>query len=60
MILKCIAVDDEPLALDIIADYVAKVPFLELVKRTESAIEAMQIVQEGNIDLVFWIFKCQN
>lgn len=53
MILKCIAVDDEPLALDIIADYVAKVPFLELVKRTESAIEAMQIVQEGNIDLVF-------
>lgn len=53
MILKCIAVDDEPLALDIIEDYVAKVPFLELVKRTESAIEAMQIVQEGNIDLVF-------
>lgn len=53
MILKCIAVDDEPLALDIIADYVAKVPFLELVKRTESAIEAMQLVQEGNIDLVF-------
>ncbi|WP_199117188.1 LytTR family DNA-binding domain-containing protein [Pedobacter sp. ASV28] len=53
MILKCIAVDDEPLALDIIADYVAKVPFLQLVKRTESAIEAMQLVQEGNIDLVF-------
>lgn len=53
MRLKCIAVDDEPLALDIIADYVAKVPFLELVKRTESAIEAMQLVQEGNIDLVF-------
>ncbi len=53
MILKCIAVDDEPLALDIIEDYVAKVPFLELVKRTESAIEAMQLVQDGNIDLVF-------
>lgn len=53
MILRCIAVDDEPLALDIIADYVAKVPFLELVKRTENAIEAMQLVQEGNIDLVF-------
>jgi two-component system LytT family response regulator len=53
MILKCIAVDDEPLALDIIEDYVAKIPFLELVKRTESAIEAMQMVQDGNIDLVF-------
>jgi two-component system LytT family response regulator len=53
MILKCIAVDDEPLALDIIEDYVSKVPFLELVKRTENAIEALQMVQAGGIDLVF-------
>lgn len=53
MILKCIAVDDEPLALDIIEDYISKVPFLELVKRTENAIEALQLVQEGGIDLVF-------
>ncbi len=53
MILKCIAVDDEPLALDIIEDYVSKVPFLELIKRTENAIEALQLVQAGGIDLVF-------
>ncbi|MDQ7947436.1 MAG: LytTR family DNA-binding domain-containing protein [Pedobacter sp.] len=53
MILKCIAVDDEPLALDIIEDYISKVPFLSLVKRTENAIEALQLVQEGGIDLVF-------
>ena len=53
MILKCIAVDDEPLALDIIADYVSKIPFLELVMRTENPIEAMQLVQEGSIDIVF-------
>lgn len=51
--LKCIAVDDEPLALDILEDYISKVPFLELVKRTENAIEALQIVQAGGIDLVF-------
>lgn len=51
--LKCIAVDDEPLALDIIEDYISKVPFLELVKRTENAIEALQMVQAGGIDLVF-------
>jgi DNA-binding LytR/AlgR family response regulator len=51
--LKCIAVDDEPLALDIIEDYISKVPFLELVKRTEDAIEALQLVQAGGIDLVF-------
>jgi len=53
MTLKCIAVDDEPLALDIIEDYISKVPFLELIKRTENAIEALQIVQSGGIDLVF-------
>lgn len=53
MILKCIVVDDEPLALDIIADYIAKIPFLELVKCTENAIQALQLVQEGGIDLVF-------
>ena len=53
MKLKCIAVDDEPLALDIIEDYIPKVPFLELVKRTENAIEGLQLVQAGGIDLVF-------
>jgi two-component system LytT family response regulator len=51
--LRCIAVDDEPLALDIIEDYISKIPFLELVKRTENAIEALQMVQSGGIDLVF-------
>ena len=53
MILKCIVIDDEPLALDIIADYISKIPFLTLVKSTENAIEALQLVQEGGIDLVF-------
>lgn len=53
MIFKCIVVDDEPLALDIIADYITKIPFLELVKCTENAIEALQLVQDGGIDLVF-------
>jgi two-component system LytT family response regulator len=51
--LRCIAVDDEPLALDIIEDYISKIPFLELVTRTENAIEALQLVQAGGIDLVF-------
>ncbi len=53
MKLKCIAVDDEPLALDILEDYISKVPFLELVSKTENAIEALQLVQAGGIDLVF-------
>ncbi|MGK6349720.1 LytR/AlgR family response regulator transcription factor [Parapedobacter sp. DT-150] len=50
---RCIAVDDEPLALDIIADYVAKVPELTLVASTTNAIEALAMVQNGEVDLVF-------
>ena len=51
--IRCLVVDDEPLALHIIEDYIAKVPFLELVKATTNPIEALTLVQEGNIDLVF-------
>lgn len=51
--IRCIAVDDEPLALDIIADYVAKIPELKLVASTTNAIEALTLVQNGEIDLVF-------
>ena len=51
--IKCLVVDDEPLALHIIEDYIAKVPFLTLVKSTTDAIAALTLVQEGGADLVF-------
>lgn len=51
--IRCLIVDDEPLALHILEDYIAKVPFLHLVKATTNPIEALTMVQEGNIDLVF-------
>jgi len=51
--IRCLVVDDEPLALHIVEDYIAKVPFLELVKATTNPIEALTLVQEGSIDLVF-------
>ena len=51
--IRCLVVDDEPLALHILEDYISKVPFLELVKSTTNPIEALTLVQEGNIDLVF-------
>lgn len=50
---RCIAVDDEPLALDIISDYVAKIPELMLVASTTNAIEALAMVQNGEVDLAF-------
>lgn len=51
--IRCLVVDDEPLALDILEDYISKVPFLTLVKATTSAIEGLSLVQSGAVDLVF-------
>ncbi len=51
--IRCLVVDDEPLALDIIEDYISKVPFLKLVKSTISAIEGLSLVQNDEVDLVF-------
>lgn len=51
--MRCLVVDDEPLALDILTDYIEKVPFLELVRATTSAFEALSVAQGDNIDLVF-------
>lgn len=51
--IRCLVVDDEPLALNILEDYISKIPFLELVKATTNPIEALTLVQDGNIDLVF-------
>lgn len=51
--IKCLVVDDEPLALHIMEDYIRKIPFLQLVKATTNPIEALTLVQDGGIDLVF-------
>ncbi|MCQ6961438.1 MULTISPECIES: LytTR family DNA-binding domain-containing protein [Mucilaginibacter] len=51
--IRCLVVDDEPLALNILEDYISKIPFLELIKATTNPIEALTLVQEGGIDLVF-------
>ena len=51
--IRCLVVDDEPLALNILEDYISKVPFLSLVKSTTSAIEGLSLVQSGAVDLVF-------
>lgn len=53
LMIRCIAVDDEPLALEIISEYVAKLPELSLVATFTNAIKALEMVQRGEIDLVF-------
>jgi len=51
--IRCLIVDDEPLALHILEDYISKIPFLQLVKATTNPIEALTIVQEKGAELVF-------
>ncbi|PRY42929.1 LytTR family two component transcriptional regulator [Spirosoma oryzae] len=51
--MRCLIVDDEPLAHTILSDYVRKVPFLTLVGATTSPIDALTQVQRGEVDLIF-------
>lgn len=53
MIIKCIAVDDEPLALDLICDYISKVPFLKLMKTFSDGISVLEYLASNHVDLVF-------
>jgi two-component system, LytTR family, response regulator len=51
--LKCIAIDDEELALELLADNISKVPFLELVASCSNPLEAMKVLQSTSVDLIF-------
>jgi len=51
--MNCIAVDDEPLALDIIEAYVNKHPELNLIARCNNAAEASEVLKTRKVDLMF-------
>lgn len=51
--IRCLAIDDEPLALKQLASYLKKVPFFELVDSCQSALEAMNLMEEREIDAIF-------
>lgn len=51
--IRCIIVDDEPPAIRLLEKYVSKVSFLELVTSTVSPIEALGLIDNADIDLVF-------
>ena len=51
--IRCIAIDDEPLALQQLAAYIKKTPFLELVAQCQSAIEARQFLEKDTVDAIF-------
>lgn len=51
--IKTLVIDDEPLALQQLAAYVRKIPFLDLVAECQSAIEARDIINNERIDAIF-------
>jgi DNA-binding LytR/AlgR family response regulator len=51
--IRCVIVDDEPLAVSLLTDYVRKTPGLDTVLATTQVLEALQAVQEGRADLIF-------
>lgn len=51
--IKCIAIDDEPLALSQLATYISKVPFLQLVAACPDTSRAMQAIEDTHIDAMF-------
>lgn len=54
MILNCLAVDDEPIALDLISAYIAQTPYLNLVKKCPNAISALAAIHETrDLHLIF-------
>ena len=53
LMLRCIAIDDEELALELLEDNISKVEYLQLVGSFNNPLKAIQLLQEQSIDLVF-------
>jgi len=51
--LKCLIVDDEPLAHDVIVDYAAELSYLDIVAQAYRPLKAIEILKEQEIDLIF-------
>ena len=55
--MKAIAIDDEPIALDIVRSHASKVPFLELKAEFTDAFKALEYLQKESVDLIFLDIK---
>jgi two-component system LytT family response regulator len=51
--IRCIVIDDKPLAIDILKAYIDKIPFLELVYATQNPLEALDFIHNNPVDLAF-------
>ena len=53
MSMKCIAIDDEPMALELLTEYIQKIPFLEQICTFRNAVEGLTYLQSNSVDLLF-------
>lgn len=51
--MKCVIIDDEPLAVELLEDFVQKVDSLELISTFNNAIDAVSFINQNNVDLIF-------
>lgn len=58
--MNCLAIDDEPLALNVIKDFCSKLEFLNLVDTCTNAIDALHILENQDIDLMFLDIQMPN
>jgi len=55
--LNCVIIDDEPLALQLMEDYVQKTPYLRLAGKFEEPLQALNLLESAQIDLLFLDIK---
>ena len=53
MSIKCLIIDDEPMALEKLGSYIGRIPYLELVASCSCAYDAMKVLQENQVDAIF-------
>lgn len=53
MIINCIIIDDEPLAIELLEEYTAKIPYLRLMASFENSFKALNFLKENEVDLIF-------
>ena len=51
--IKCIVVDDEPVAIEILTDYIHKTPFLELLHSFRNPLKGLEFLKKNEVDLIF-------
>jgi two-component system LytT family response regulator len=56
-VINCILIDDEPLALQLLEDFVNKTPYLKLIGKFEEPLQALSLLKSTNVDLLFLDIK---